>query len=68
MNHECNKIDDIQEIKQEIREFRSEFREYAKASVQNTNDIAWMKGSVKLIITAIVPIIISIISMFIGGK
>ncbi len=66
--HDCSKTDDIQEIKQELREFRSEFREFTKASVQNTNDIAWMKGTTKLIITAIIPIVISIITIFLGGK
>lgn len=66
--HDCSKTDDIQEIKQELREFRSEFREFSKSSIQNSNDIAWMKGTTKLIITAIIPIVISIITIFLGGK
>jgi len=66
--HDCSKTDDIQEIKQELREFRSEFREFTKTSIQNTSDIAWMKGTTKIIITAIIPIVISIITIFLGGK
>ena len=50
-------------ILNEIRELRTELRDYARVTTQNENDIRWLKGSAKIGATLVAAAVSAIISI-----
>ena len=56
--------DKLDQIREDIQELRTELKEFAKLSLENKQDLIWVKGSIKVVATIFATVISSILVFF----
>jgi len=56
--------DKLDQIREDIQELRIELKEFAKLSLENKQDLIWVKGSFKVVATIFATVISSILVFF----
>ena len=55
----------FQEIRKDIQRLRQEVRDYRESNIKNTRDLAWIKGGLVTIFSAVTSIAIYLVKGFI---